>query len=92
MKYIMKNVLVFSNNSWIHVDIPVGHDPSWSTADMSFYGTMFAAASQLFPTERAVSIAEAVVSKRLYPGLVYDKVLERDIASIARKEHESPQH
>ena len=31
---------------------------------------------------RATNIAEAIVFRRLYPGIVFDKGLERDIQSI----------
>jgi len=86
---MLKKVVVFAKNTWFHVPLPVGHDPSWLEADALYYGTVFLAAAERFPTSRAVCIAEAAVSKRLYPGLVYDKSIEEDLR-ITRKEHETP--
>ena len=81
----MSKALVFSNNSWITVNTP--YDPAWLPGDISFYATMFVAAKQFFSESRAEILAEAAVNKRLYPGIMYDNVLEDDIKSITREQH-----
>ena len=83
--------IILSNNSWLSIPPPVGHDPSWLSADSFFYATMFVAAKEFFPHDRAVILAEAAVNKRLYPGIVYDSSIEDDLL-ITRKQHETPKH
>jgi hypothetical protein len=84
--------LVFSQNAWKSVLIPKGYDPSWNSADLWYYATMFAAAeAKGFAPERASVVAEAAVHKRLYPGLKYEKGFEQEISSITREEHERPE-
>ena len=76
-------MLVFLSGNWIDVAIPRGHDPSWIDSDKFHYATMYTAAvSKGFAEKRAASIAEAAVSKRLYPGLQYDSALEEDLRSL----------
>jgi hypothetical protein len=76
--------LIFSQNTWKHINIPKGHDPSWNSADMWYYASLREAAeARGFHAKRAEIIAEAVVFKRMYPGLMYDKTLEEDILKIA---------
>ena len=78
--------LIFSQNSWKEIQMPKGYDPSWNSADKWYYATMLAAAFEKgFSHTRAEILAEAAVNKRLYPGLVYDKLLEQDIVSISRE-------
>jgi hypothetical protein len=78
--------LVFSQNLWKEVPMPKGHDPSWISADFWYYASLYAAAeAKGFTAQRASIVAEAAVSKRLYPGLMYDKTLEEEIASIPRE-------
>ncbi len=77
------NCLVFSNNIWVSVPIPKGHDPSWTQADSYYYATSYTVAKEKgFSEKQAVILAEALVSKRLYPGLVYDKCLEQDLLNL----------
>jgi hypothetical protein len=81
----MKTRVVFSAGRWLQVKLPIGHDPAWTQADTWTYATAFAAAVQKGLTEkRAEQVAEAVVSKRLYPGLVYPRVLEGEILDLFR--------
>jgi hypothetical protein len=71
---------------WKNIIIPKGCDPSWNSADLWYYATMLAAAeAKGFTPQRASVVAEAAVHKRLYPGLMYDKTLEEEIASIPRE-------
>ena len=75
--------LVFMGTFWKSVTIPKGVDPVWVEADFLFYATSWAAAHAAgFSEKRSEQLAEALVSKRLYPGLVYDSVLERDLAKV----------
>lgn len=79
----MHTRLVFSAGRWLQVALPVGHDPAWTQADTWTYAVAFAAAVQKgFAEKRAEQLAEAVVSKRLYPGLVCCRDLESDILRI----------
>ena len=76
--------LVFSQSIWKEITMPKGYDPSWNSADMWYYATLREAAeARGFNPQRAEIIAEAAVSKRLYPGLMYDKTLEEDILKIS---------
>jgi len=77
------NRLVFRGAEWISVLIPKGIDPVWVEADLLYYATAWAAAQAAgFSEKRSEQLAEALVSKRLYPGLVYDSVLEGDLAKV----------
>ena len=77
------NRLVFSNNIWKTVKIPNGCDPSWIEADFLYYASCWVLAeSKGFSEKRSEQLAEALVSKRLYPELIYDKVLEKDLKSL----------
>ena len=69
--------LVFSDGKWVTISLPIGHDPSWTDADKWVYATAYAAASIRFP-EKAESLAEAIVFKRMY-SVSYDKKMEQDI-------------
>jgi len=78
--------LIFSQNIWKNIKMPKGHDPSWNSADMWYYATLREAAeAKGFSSQRAEIIAEAAVSKRLYPGVMYDKTLEEEILSVSRE-------
>ena len=78
--------LVISQNTWKQIDLPKGYDPCWNSADMWYYATIYAAAeAKGFSSQKATILAEAAVSKRLYPGLQYDKLLEEEITSISRE-------
>ena len=80
----MKSCLIFSKGEWKQVNIPKGYDPSWNSADLWYYGTMYAAAeAKGYSRTEAESIAEAAVSKRLYPGVMYYAKLEEQLASIS---------
>ena len=76
--------LVFSQSVWKEVPMPKGYDPSWNSADMWYYATIYAAAeAKGMDAKKAEIVAEAAVSKRLYPGLMYEKALEEDILSVS---------
>ena len=82
----MNTRVVFSAGRWLQVKLPVGHDPAWTQADTWTYAVAFAAGMQKGLTEkRAEQVAEAVVSKRLYPGLVFPRVLEEDILGLTNE-------
>jgi len=75
-------MIVFSNNQWIEVFLPIGHDPCWMPADKNYYATIWAAAINIFDSKRAEVVAEAATAKRMYPELVYDSSLEADIKKV----------
>jgi hypothetical protein len=75
--------LMFVQNVWKRVRIPKGHDPSWVEADFLYYARCWASAQEKgFSDKRSEQLAEAFVSKRLYPGITYEKELEKDILSL----------
>ena len=77
------NRLVFLNDEWVSVAIPKGCDPTWVEADFFYYASCWAlASSKGFPSHRSQQLAEALVSKRLYAGLVYEKTLEKDLNTL----------
>ena len=79
----MTTRIVFSGTGWVSVTLPVGHDPAWTSADKWTYAVAFIAAKKIFGSEfKATQIAEAIVSKRLYPGLEYGRELEEDLARM----------
>jgi hypothetical protein len=76
--------MIFSKNRWTTVTIPRGYDPAWTDSDLWYFATAWVAADgKGFAAKRCEQIAEAVVSKRLYPGLTFGKELERDIAALS---------
>uniref|UniRef100_A0A6C0KJI9 Uncharacterized protein n=1 Tax=viral metagenome TaxID=1070528 RepID=A0A6C0KJI9_9ZZZZ len=76
--------LVFSQNVWKEITMPKGYDPSWNSADMWYYATIYAAAeAKGMDANKAEVVAEAAVSKRLYPGLMYEKALEEEIILVS---------
>ncbi len=75
--------LVFSKNEWITVTLPPDYE-HWSFSDQLLYGTTWAYATrekQLQP-EQASQLAEAVVFKRLYPGMIMRPEVEKLIEYI----------
>ena len=76
--------LILSNtNTWVDVKVPIGHDPCWRASQKWMYALHFQAAVEKgFSHTRAAQIAEAIVSKSLYPGLVYERSLEEDISKL----------
>jgi hypothetical protein len=82
----MNSVLIFSPSSmdWLTISIPEGHTMDWSSSECMYYGTLFALASQNgFDRKRAVILAEAGVSKRLYPGIIFDSGIEDDLELLS---------
>lgn len=85
----MQARLVLSEGQWISVSLPKGRDPSWTVADEYAFAAAYASAIRRFGGEatasthaKATNVAEAIVLRRLYPGLIFDKGLEQDIQSI----------
>ncbi len=75
--------LVFSQGRWVSVKLPLAHDPAWTESDMWYYAVSWVAAvARGFSETRAEQIAEAVVSKRLYPGCVFYRELEEDMKTL----------
>jgi hypothetical protein len=75
--------ILSNTNTWITVTPPKGHDPCWIAADFWKYSTFWVAAKERgFSAQRAEQIAEAIVNRGIYPGLLYEKGLESDILSL----------
>ena len=79
----MATRVVRGAQGWLTVTLPVGLDPLWRDSDYWMYAAAYAAALRLgVSTARAIVLAEAIVCKRLYEGLVYDKALEEEISRV----------
>jgi hypothetical protein len=79
----MQARLVLSEGQWVSISLPKGRDPSWTVADEYAFAAAYASAIRgLKAHAKATNVAEAIVLRRLYPGLVFDKGLEQDIQSI----------
>lgn len=75
--------LIFSQNEWIEVELPLGHDPNWTEQDTYYYGVIWALACRKgFTTQKARELAEAAVSKRVYPGIIFNTRIEHDLISL----------
>jgi len=75
--------LILSNKGWINVKLPVGANPFWSSSDFWYYGTVWVASIEKgFSENRSDQIAEALVNRRMYEHLVYEKSLEDDIKIV----------
>jgi hypothetical protein len=74
--------LVFSNGKWVSVPLPID---SWTEEYIWYYSTIYAAClakhTNISP-QKASSIAEAAVYKRMYPDLSYNTVLEGELRSL----------
>lgn len=76
-------ILILGSSGWTSVSLPKGFDPTWSDADKYFYAARFVAAQESgFSEKRSAQLAEAAVSKRLYPGLEFDCILEVDLRKL----------
>jgi len=76
-------LILSKTNQWIQVAIPDGLDPLWLNGDIFHYAAMFVAAQEKgFSQSRAEQLAEALVNRRLYPGIVYHSDLEKDLAHL----------
>lgn len=74
---------IFSKGEWICVNLPKGHDPCWSISDTWYYATIWAAfVRKGHDSQRATILAEAAVTKRMYPDTQYDSILEKDLLSV----------
>jgi len=79
----MATRVVRGAQGWLTVTLPVGLDPLWRDSDYWMYAAAYAAAlGRGVSTARAIVLAEAIVCKRLYEGLVYDKALEEEILRV----------
>ncbi len=68
-------VIIFSDSEFISVKVPSGLD-----GQEYFYAIQYTNLKKMGYSEMKASIiAEAAAMKRLYPGLVYGKVLEDEI-------------
>jgi hypothetical protein len=83
-------VLVFSQGEWRRISMPEGLDPLWNSSDKYYYAATFCRASSILDVNRAAIVAEAIVNRRLYPGIQYSADLERSITLISREQHEAP--
>ena len=73
--------LVFSNGKWLTVNIPL--NPCWSPSDTWYYATMWAAGVRKGMDEKkATVVAEAATTKRMFPDIVFDSVLEKSISDL----------
>ena len=79
----MATRVVRGTEGWVTVTLPVGLDPLWQSSDGWVYAAAYAAAlGRGVSPGRATVLAEAIVCKRLYEGLVYDKALEEEILRL----------
>jgi hypothetical protein len=79
----MATRVVRGPQGWTTVTLPVGLDPLWRDSDCWIYAAAYAAAvGRGVSPVRAIVLAEAIVCKRLYEGLVYDKALEEEISRV----------
>lgn len=75
--------MILGTSGWTTVALPRGHDPTWTSSDKYFYAARLVAAQESgFSPKRAAQLAEAAVSKRLYPGLEFDRVMEADLEKL----------
>ncbi len=77
----MQARLVLSQGQWISVPLPTGRDPTWTVDEEYIFAAAYASGLQKFGETRAKRVAEAIVLRRLYPGLTFPN-LESDIQSI----------
>ena len=77
----MTDVYTFSMNDWISVKVPTGIE-----GQELFYASTYAFLTREkgIAQQKAKVIAEAATMKRLYPGLMYGSVLERDLNLLQR--------
>ena len=78
----MQTRLVLSQGQWVSVALPKGRDPTWTVAEEYAFAAAYSSAILKFTEARAIIVAEAVVLRHIYPGLLFDKGLENDIQSI----------
>jgi len=80
----MSSRLILSKtNAWISVSIPRGLDPLWLDSDIWYFAAMFVGAQEKgFPDKRAEQLAEALVCRRLYPGIHFHSDLEKDLEKL----------
>lgn len=75
--------IVFSAGKWLTVNLPKGHDPCWSPSDTWYYATTWAACLRKgLDEKKATVLAEAATAKRMYPEIMYDSVLEKDLEEL----------
>lgn len=73
-------VLVRSSEGWQEVTVP---ESSWSFPLQNLYGMLFLRLKEKGLTEQKAAVAaEAIVYKKLYPGLHYDKDLEKVLEGV----------
>lgn len=89
----MKTCLILSkDNQWISVTVPRGLDPLWMDSDVFYYSAMFVAAQERgFSEKKSGELAEALVNRRLYPGIVYHTITEKELSLISGEQHDTPE-
>jgi hypothetical protein len=70
------NTYTFSQNEWVQVKVPSGLE-----GQEMYYASLYALLTQEkgIDAKKAMIIAEAAAMKRLYPGLQYGRMLEKDL-------------
>jgi hypothetical protein len=72
----MAEIYTFSKNEWIPVQVPSGLEGQ----EMFFaFSYTLLVREKGIDAKRALVIAEAAAMKRLYPGLMYGSLLEKDL-------------
>lgn len=81
------SIILSNTGEWVTILSPKGHDPSWQMSDHMRYAVLFQkAVDKGFSSIKAEQIAEAIVNRALYPGVVYSELLEEDIYTLLRSE------
>ena len=77
-------LILSKSNQWVQVPIPKGLDPLWLNEDIFHYAAMFVGAQEKgYSDKRSEQIAEALVNRRLYHGIVYHTDLEKDLTVLS---------
>jgi predicted metal-binding protein len=72
----MAEIYTFSKNEWIPVQVPSGLEAQ----EMFFaFSYTLLVREKGIDAKRALVIAEAAAMKRLYPGLMYGSLLEKEL-------------
>jgi hypothetical protein len=76
--------LVFSKGEWVDVAIPAGQEYVWNNSEKLYYAMAYCFAKDVkgMSEEKAIQVAEGVVMKRLYPGIVYPQTFEKELQTL----------
>jgi hypothetical protein len=88
----METCLILSkDNQWLSITVPKGLDPLWMNGDIFYYSAMFVACQERgFSQKKSGELAEALVNRRLYPGIVYHTITESELSLITGEQHDTP--